>query len=393
MHRSADLEQSPLVVVLTGAAFLIFFQAFMVAPILPRLADVFGTSTGTVGLAIPAYLIPYGVTSLVWGPVTDRIGRRPVIVGCLGVFAVVTFATATAGSAGWFIVWRIAAGIVASGVIPVSVALVADVVPYGVRGHALGWIFGGMAGGMAVGSTAGALLEPVVGWRGLFVVVGVATIAATVIVSRRIAPTPRPVEVTTIGQVFVIYGRLLGTGRARRTYAYIAINALVQSGIYAWLGVYLHDRFDLGPVGIGLALLGYGVPGFLLGPAIGRAADRTGRARLIPVGIALGGITSLALALPIPLVVAAVVIAALSLGYDLTQPLLAGIVTNLPAPAGQAVALMAVILFTGFGLGSLAFQAVATLGFTVAYLVFGAVALLAAAGATLLFRTEGPTGS
>ena len=69
-----------LLTLLTAAAFLIFAQAFMIAPILPRLAQVFHTGTGVVGLAVPAYLVPYGVMTLVWGPLSDRVGRRPVII-------------------------------------------------------------------------------------------------------------------------------------------------------------------------------------------------------------------------------------------------------------------------------------------------------------------------
>lgn len=49
-----------LLALLTAAAFLIFAQAFMIAPILPRLAQVFHAGTGIVGLAVPAYLVPYG---------------------------------------------------------------------------------------------------------------------------------------------------------------------------------------------------------------------------------------------------------------------------------------------------------------------------------------------
>jgi MFS family permease len=72
--------------VLTAAAFLVFAQAFMVAPILPRLGQVFGADVSFVGLAVPGYLIPYGVTTLIWGPVADRLGRRPVIVASLVAF-------------------------------------------------------------------------------------------------------------------------------------------------------------------------------------------------------------------------------------------------------------------------------------------------------------------
>lgn len=76
---------------------------------------------------------------------------------------------------------------------------------------------------------------------------------------------------------------------------------MLQSGVYTWLGVYLSERFGLGELGIGLALLGYGIPGFILGPVIGRVADRYGRARLIPAGVAVGAVCALVLAAPLPL--------------------------------------------------------------------------------------------
>lgn len=377
-----------MVTVLTAGAFLIFAQAFMIAPILPRLAQVFGTSVGLVGLAVPAYLIPYGLTSLAWGPLADRFGRRPVIQVCLAAFVAVTAATAAAPGAEWFIGLRVAAGVVASGVVPVGVALIGDVVPYAQRGRALGWLFGGMAGGMALGSTAGALGEPLIGWRGLFLAVAGAT-AVTVAAMPAWVPAP-PGRLDRVPAAAVVRGyvALLRSARARRTYGYVGFNAVLQSGIYTWLGVYLHQRFGLGPAGIGLSLLGYGLPGFVFGPAIGRAADRHGRAKLIPAGVAVGAVAAFALAAPVPLAAAAVIVTVLSLGYDLTQPLLAGIVTDLPGQRGQAVALMAAILFCGFGAGSLVFQAALTLGFTLTLAVFGTAAVLAAGLGVPAFASE-----
>jgi predicted MFS family arabinose efflux permease len=363
----------------------------MIAPILPRVAAVFHTSVGLVGLSVPAYLVPYGLMSLVWGPLADRFGRLPVIEVCLSAFVVVTAATAFIPRVEGFIGLRVAAGVVASGVVPTGVALVGDVVPYAGRGRALGWLFGGMAGGMAVGSTVGALAEPVIGWQGLFVVVAVATVVVTVATRIWVPAGTGNAGRLALGAVALGYLALLRNGRAMRTYAYVGFNAVLQSGVYTWLGVYLHQRYGLGPTGIGLALLGYGVPGFVLGPAIGRAADRHGRSRLLPAGVAVGGAAALALAVPLPLALAAAVITVLSLGYDLTQPLLAGIVTDLPARRGEAVSLMAVVLFSGFGIGSLAFQAVLGFGFSRALVAFGAAALLAAAAAVPTFAGEGNT--
>lgn len=391
MRANGDGRVQAMVGALTAAAFLIFAQAFMVAPILPRLAQVFRSGVWVVGLAVPAYLIPYGLTSLVWGPLADRVGRRGVIQACLWAFVVVTAATAAVSGAGPFIASRVADGVVASGVVPVAVALIADVVPYARRGHALGWLFGGMAGGMAVGSTAGALGEPLIGWRGLFLVAAAATAVTAALAMVWVPRASRPPVRTPSRAVVHGYLALVHNVRARRTYSYVGFNALLQSGIYTWLGVYLHQRFGLGPTGIGLALLGYGVPGFVFGPAIGRAADRFGRAWLIPAGVGVGAVAAFALSAPVPLVAAAVVVTVLSLGYDLTQPLLAGIVTDLPGQHGQAVSLMAVILFCGFGLGSLAFQGVLSFGFTAALVTFGTAAVLAAGLGVPAFAGERPT--
>ncbi len=372
----------------TGAAFLTFAQAFMVAPILPQLAGVFHTDSGTIGLAVPAYLVPYGVMTLLWGPLSDRIGRRPIILGSLVAFAALTAGTALSDTAGSFILMRVVTGAAASGVVPISLALIGDVYPFAQRGRALGWLFGGMAGGIAVGSTAGALAEPFIGWAGLFLVSGVGILAMALLAMLRL-PASHPVQDTPGWSVVVAgYRNLISTNRGRRTYFYVLLNAVLHSGMYTWLGLYLVLRFRLGPIGVGLALLGYGVPGFLFGPIIGKLADRYGRARIIPAGVLVAGLCALTLALDMPLAVVAVTIAVLSLGYDMTQPLLGGIVTDLPGTIGQSVGLMAFVLFLGFGLGSLIFQALLPAGFPLAFAVFGTAAVLAFGLALRVFRSE-----
>jgi predicted MFS family arabinose efflux permease len=90
-----------------------------------------------------------------------------------------------------------------------------------------------------------------------------------------------------------------------------------------------------------------------------------------------------------PLVAAAIAVTVLSLGYDMTQPLLAGIVTALGGPrGGQAMGLNVFTLFIGFGLGSLLFGEALRLGFGTALALFGATQFLAALVAIPLFRDE-----
>jgi predicted MFS family arabinose efflux permease len=391
LDKIAEDRRERLLRVLSAATFLIFFQAYMVAPLIPRLATVFAVTGQTIGLMVPAYMIPYGVSTLFYGLLSDRLGRRRIMLASLLAFVVLTALTATAQSAAQLIFWRLATGLGASGVVPLALALIGALFPYTERGRPLGWLFGAMAGGMAFGSTFGALIEPFIGWRTIFLVVSLlgAVLLALLMPYQRLLGDAPPASSGTLHHLFASYGSLLGPGRGQRTYAYVLLNAVFHSGVFTWLGLYFSRRYGLGEIGIGLALLGYGVPGFLLGPPIGRAADRWGRRWLIPAGLGIAALAAGVLMLDVSLVVAAIAVTLLSLGYDMTQPLLAGIVTALGGPrGGQAMGLNVFTLFTGFGLGSLLFGAALQLGFEATLTLFSLVQLGAAIAALPLFRSE-----
>jgi predicted MFS family arabinose efflux permease len=400
------VRRERLIRALSAVTFLIFFQAYMVAPLVPRLSTVFGASSETAGLIVPAYLIPYGLATLVYGLLADRLGVRPLIFASLGAFAVLTGLTATAHSIGALTAWRLVTGLGASAVVPLALVLIAKLFPYEQRGRPLGWLFGAMAGGMAFGSTFGAILEPFIGWQGVFLLVSAAGAGSFLLLlpyRALLGAGPQSASAGASGhqlgalrELFVGYAHLLATARARRTYGYVFLNALFHSGVFTWLGLYFQRRYALGEVGIGIALLGYGVPGFALGPVIGRAADRTGRGRLIPLGLAIAALAAGTLIAEMPVVVAGVAVTVLSLGYDMTQPLLAGIVTSIGGKRpGQAMGLNVFALFTGFGLGSLLFGAALRLGFAAALAIFASVQLAGAVVAVPLFRSEvtDPTNS
>ncbi|WP_271898445.1 MFS transporter [Candidatus Phyllobacterium onerii] len=379
--------------VLAAATFIIFFQGYMVAPIIPALSAVFGTSVQTVGLIVPAYLVPYGIATLVYGVLADRFGIQRIVFMSLSAFVVLTMLTATSRSIEQLTAWRIVTGLCASGVVPMALALVGRLYPYEERGRALGWLFGAMAGGMAFGSPLGAVVVQYAGWQLLFVLVGGAgaVVHLCLLPYRAILKSTELRVSGTLRDVIQGYAQLLASARGKRTYGYVLVNSMFHSGVFTWLGVYLERRYGLGPVGIGLALLGYGVPGFLFGPLIGRLADRWGRAKLIPVGLSISAGAGLILIFEFPLALAPAVAMTLSLGYDMTQPLFGGIVTSLAGKrAGQAMGLNVFTLFVGFGLGSLIFGLLINCGFAAAFAVFTFVELVAAMTAFALFKSEMP---
>jgi len=380
---------------LSLAAGLIFLQGYMIAPLIPRLAQIFQVPEQEIGFIVPAYMLAYALAALFYGILSDRFGRWPVMRASVCIFIICTAMTATAQSASQMVLWRLLTGLGASGVIPLTFALIGDLFPFRERGQMLGMVFAYMEGGMAFGSAGGAILEPFIGWQILFV--GTA-IAAAIILWRlhryeALFDTPQAAEpLRSIRQVFAGYRSVLSTWRGKRTYIYVFLNAIFHSGVYTWLGLYLLQRYNLGEARIGLAIFGYGIPGLIFSPMIGKAVDRWGRRWLIPPGLGIAAIAGFMMIFQIPLTLTTTAILILSLGYDLTQPLFAGIVTDLGSARslGQTMGFKVFTLFTGFGIGSLLFGEALRWGFGPTLAIFSTIQLLAAVVAIPLFRSEAP---
>jgi len=377
--------------VMAAASFLVFFQAYLVAPLIPSLSIEFHASTDLLGLLVPAYMLPYGISTLFYGPISDRFGRKAVILTLLGLMVVMIAGMATANTVPQMMVWRLLGGAITGGTVPIALALLGDIFPYEQRGRPLGWIFGSAAGGMAFGSTLGAFLNPIIGWRWEFLITAALTAAVLVyaIRLRRFLAGEIVAHPLSLGKVIAGYWELLTSARGARTYAYILLNSMFHSGVYSWLGLYFWQRYRLGDEGIGLALLGYGIPGMLFGPFFGHLADRVGRKRLIPLGMLIGALAGAAFIPRAPLLWPVAITTVLSLGYDMSHPLLAGISTSLnPSRRGLAMGLNAFSSFSGFGLGALAFEPLLKYGFDTALAVFALVQLCLAILAVPLFRGE-----
>src|SRR5699024_12756518 len=117
-------------------------------------------------LIVPAYLITYGVATLVYGVLSDRFGQRPVIFGSLISFILLTGLTAMVDSVSTMITIRLLTGLGAAGAVPISLALIGHPFPYHERGWALGWLFGAMAGGRAFGAAFGRVRQRLTPWQG-----------------------------------------------------------------------------------------------------------------------------------------------------------------------------------------------------------------------------------
>jgi predicted MFS family arabinose efflux permease len=394
--RTIRLKQhKQLFTLLSIAAGLIFLQGYMIAPLIPRLAEVFNVPVQEIGFIVPAYMLSYALMALFYGVLSDRFGRWPIIRLSLAIFVICTALTATAQTASQMAAWRLLTGIGASGVIPLTFALIGDLFPFAQRGSMLGLVFAAMEGGMAAGSAGGAILEPFLGWRSLFL--GTAVMAALVLWGLNgygaLFDTAKIENLPTIRQIFRGYSQILSSFRGQRTYAYVLWNGIYHSGVYTWLGLYLSQRYNMDALSIGFTILGYGIPGLLLSSVIGRAVDRWGRRWLVPSGLIMAALAGIIMIFNIPANVTTIAVLVLSLGYDLTQPLFVGIVTDLGDSnnLGQTMGLKVFTLFTGFGIGSLIFGELLRFGFAASLGAFGGIQLIVGLIAIRLFWQEVPS--
>ena len=383
--------------ILSAATFTIFFQLYMVAPLIPGFSAYFKVPEQTVGLIVPAYLIPYGIATLFYGLLSDIIGPKRIILTSLFAFSILTALTAFSTSVNQLIFWRFITGIGASGVVPIALAWIGQTYAFEERGRPLGWLFGAMAGGGAFGSSVGVMLEPFIGWKMLFIGVAVTGFFIWIIlylVYLRVKTSTVTKPVLTWSIVFNGYKQLLSSGRGKTAYVFVLLNAVFHAGVFTWLGLYFEKTFGLNGIQIGLAILGYGIPGFLLGPFIGKLADKFGRKKLLPLGLGLSALSAFILIFNIPLALAASAVTILSLGYDLTQPLLAGIITQVGKErSGQAMSLNVFMLFIGFGLGSYLFGLALKLSLMQAFIIFSVFQTGLSLLAITLFNTEIRTSS
>jgi predicted MFS family arabinose efflux permease len=391
ISREPSLQREALLRILSAAAFLVFFQTYLVAPLIPALAVEFHASTNLLGMLVPAYMLPYGISTLLYGPLSDLVGRKPVILTLLVMMVVTTAGVASAGTAHQMLAWRLLGGIATGGIVPIALALLGDLFPYAERGRPIGWMFGAMAGGMAFGSSVGAFLNPIIGWRREFLITALLSgiMLAFAIRLRHSFESKLPQHPLSATEVISGYMKLFSDPRAAKGYIYVLLNGMFHSGVFSWLGLYFSERYHLGDEGIGLALLGYGIPGMLLGPVIGHVADRYGRKRIIPLGIFVAAVCAAALVPRSPLFLRPIIIAALSLGYDMSHPLLTGIITSVnPKGRGLAMGMNAFLLFSGFGLGTLIFEFLLHRGFNFALMTFAGIQLGLGLLAVRLFRSE-----
>src|ERR1700728_5296119 len=181
MLRPGSRALTTLLAMLTGLGPI---SMDMYLPSLPAIAQVLHAPTARVQLTIASYLIGFAVGQVIWGPVSDRRGRRSVLLAALMLYTVGTLVCAATQSIDTLIAARFLQAIGGSGSIVLARAMVRDLYS-GVRAGRELSLMGAISGFAPIAAPMiGGVLQTTFGWRASFIVMAAAGAAATLVVTR-----------------------------------------------------------------------------------------------------------------------------------------------------------------------------------------------------------------
>ena len=360
-------------------------QIIVVAPILPRIAAQLSMDEGPLGLLITVYAVALAAFTLVVGPVSDRVGRRRVILWGAAAMAAALLAHGLADSFGSLLALRALAGAAGGVLSGASVAYVGDTFPPDRRGWANGWVMSGFAVGQILGIPAGIALADAFGFRAPFVAFGAVMVGAFAL---SVIALPQPAgarsrTALTLGGAVRGY-RDLARGGATGAAAVVYLVLFAGVGLFVvYFPTWLERAHGFTGAQVSALYALGGLSNVAVGPRAGRLSDRVGR-RPVIVGASVGlglamAVTPVVAGLPYAPYVAFCGIMALAAAR--ISPLQALLTEMVPAQRrGSFMSLTTATGNAGFAAGSAAAGALyAGAGFGANALAAGGAALVGAA--------------
>ena len=350
--------------------FVIGTDLFVVSPLLPMIAADYHLSPAAAGLAVTLFSLAYMVSAPLFGYLADRLGQRPVLIGCLAAFAAANLLTAFAGSFVFLLAGRVVAGAAAAGVSPSVYALVGGAAPPDRRGSWMALVVSGLLLSLALGAPLGAVAGAMIGWKAVFAALAWLSLCL-VLPNLAVWPsaTAKPDDVAPADAlpVALVARRLLP----------MVVWSTGLYGMYTYLGTGLAAQ-GLSTEEIAQAISVYGggaIAGVLIG---GRLADRLGAKVMAAASLLLLAACFLVLQLAIHhgmfvTIVLALTSAVAQLFFPAQQ---AGLANDFPRRRATVLAWNNSALFFGIMLGSLVGgQAVGVGGFEANLVLCAGIAL------------------
>ncbi|AWI81089.1 Bcr/CflA family drug resistance efflux transporter [Parazoarcus communis] len=326
-------------------------------PALPAMTEALAAQVSHVQLTLSALLLAFGVSQLVWGPLSDRYGRRPVLIAGLGAYTLASFGSVLAGSIEVLIAWRIVQGAAMGAVVMCGRALVRDLYSPEIGPRVMSKGLSGVGVIACLSAPLGGLITQFLGWRITLLtlaLVGSATLWLTVVHFTETLRAPnaratRPGVLLETWMTIVVHPGFQAFALLS-TFSYAGLFTFLASSSFVFIDVLGFSRPAYGLVMLASSLA------YLMGTVIcRRLLVRVGLRTTVAIGGALsliggtliGTLAAMGVASPVSVLLPFLIF---MLGHGVHQPCgQSGAVGPFPQAAGAASAL------NGFMIALLAF--------------------------------------
>jgi MFS family permease len=210
------LKKNSIVVLLGLLGFVVMADNWVVSPILPAISENLGIAVERAGLLIAAYMIPFGIFQIIFGPLADRYGKKQVLRFSIILFTIATGLCALGSGLTDLAIYRALTGIFAASVMPISLALIGDVFPLEQRQGAIGTFMGISFLGQGLSMVTGGAIAYFLNWRGVFAIYALLSLLPMIMLVRNYKLLPETQHRDS--KFFAPYMKLLANSGSLFTY-------------------------------------------------------------------------------------------------------------------------------------------------------------------------------
>jgi predicted MFS family arabinose efflux permease len=366
------IDKRSLIVLLGLAGFIVMADNWVVSPILPSIAQNLNLDISRAGLLITAYMIPFGVFQIIFGPLADRYGKKQVVTFSVLVFTVATGMCALGTSLSSLALFRAITGIFAASVMPISLALIGDVFPMQERQQAIGTFMGlsflGQGLSMAVGGTIAFFLN----WRGVFVTYALLSLIPAILLIKNYKLLPS--EKNPNSQIIKPYIKLISNTKSLFTYVIVILEGMFIVGSFSYTGSFIAKIYHYNNLYIGFIMTGFGIMSVIGGRMGGKITSKIGQRKVLSLGLISASLADIIIYLfGTNVFVLILAVALLGLGFIFTHSTLLTRATEFAQKArGSAMSLVAFCFMGGGGLGTAIGGKVITIyGINTLFIIYG----------------------
>ena len=358
---------------------IIAFNVSSISALVPSIARDLACPQFVAGRIVWAYMLPYGLCALFYGPLSRAVSVKNILIVCLSLFSLFSFLSGAAQTLHALFIYRLIVGVFAAAMTPLALLYIAHRFDSHKRGKAVGAFFSVTF----LSSLTGLFLSGIVHWRYIFIIPAVVSAGAALVVFYLFPKATLAAE-----GVKSRYVDALKNQKIARVFLYIFSVSFLYHLARQWMGVYFDVTYYLSQFAISslLTLDSFaGIFGELFG---GMFADKKGRVLTVMAGGLLMGAALLLLPLSGAVAFLAVVMFLWGLGWTVNHSGFSTYLTDLPRPFLQEVAsLNSSVRFLAGGLGAAAGGLLMQKSFTATFLIVGAFLLVISFSSRQILRT------